>query len=633
MTIPPQTDRDIDLRPQKDDYSANGIEIDEIDLRDEIAIDNKSTKPELGFKKPVPIWKNKKRILAIMVLIFFTLIYSEQGLYATDILPGIKIGGIGFGTKSKSDAKELLEKTSDKVTSTPFTLELEDKSISVSSQDLNLKYNNSKTIDAAYKKQKAYLPTSVVTSFFSRRLGMSNIVPTYTVDKNKLKAVSLNISNELSSGRVDAEVIITGTKVSVNEPVAGEGISRTDVEKVLLNQIETFSNEKVKLPKKNVEAKITSKEANAVANKVKNIFSSNVSITIPNGNILTITPEQMSSAISIINNQTSLKINIDETKLRASIADQLLKVEVKPVDATFAVNGTSVTVINSTAGQKVDMRSTIKSIINGNHSINALLVDDLPKHDTKWAQSLNITEQVSTFTTSFTPGQIRVKNIARAAEVVNNTVIEPNKTFSLNETLGKRTAENGYFKAPVYSADDGFTEDFGGGASQFSTTMFNASWIGGYKDMQHVPHSIYISRYPKGREATLNYGTIDLRIQNDYKSGILVKTYVSNSSVTVTFYGNKEGREVILEGPNTLSEKPVEKEITEDPTLAAGKEIQSDKGYPGSTVENIRIIKRPGKPDKVDRLVWTYSMVKSKVRLGTKPTEPAAPVAPVAPVG
>ena len=75
MTIPPQTDRDIDLRPQKDDYSANGIEIDEIDLRDEIAIDNKSTKPELGFKKPVPIWKNKKRILAIMVLIFFTLIY------------------------------------------------------------------------------------------------------------------------------------------------------------------------------------------------------------------------------------------------------------------------------------------------------------------------------------------------------------------------------------------------------------------------------------------------------------------------------------------------------------------------------------------------------------------------------
>ena len=114
-----------------------------------------------------------------------------------------------------------------------------------------------------------------------------------------------------------------------------------------------------------------------------------------------------------------------------------------------------------------------------------------------------------------------------------------------------------------------------------------------------------ISKHQSILRMTLNYGTIDLRIQNDYKSGILVKTYVSNSSVTVTFYGNKEGREVILEGPNTLSEKPVEKEITEDPTLAAGKEIQSDKGYPGSTVENIRIIKRPGKPDKVDRLVWT----------------------------
>ena len=268
------------------------------------------------------------------------------------------------------------------------------------------------------------------------------------------------------------------------------------------------------------------------------------------------------------------------------------------------------------------METSIKSIIKGNHNIKVSIIENVPLHDTQWAKNLNITELVSTFTTNFTPGQIRVKNIARAAQVVNNTVIEPGKTFSLNQTLGKRTAENGYFKAPVYSGDDGFTEDFGGGASQFSTTMFNAGWIAGYKDIQHVPHSIYISRYPMGREATLNYGTIDLRIQDDYKSGILVRTYVGNSSVTVSLYGNKEGRVVNLEGPNIVAQTEIATQYTDDPTLPAGKEIQIDKGYPGITVENIRTIIRPGLPDKIDKLRWTYTMLPNKVRRGTQAIAP-----------
>src|SRR5690606_14689469 len=114
------------------------------------------------------------------------------------------------------------------------------------------------------------------------------------------------------------------------------------------------------------------------------------------------------------------------------------------------------------------------------------VIDVEPTRNTAWAQKLNITEVVSSFSTNFPAGQERVKNIRRAAEQTDNTILEPGQTFSLDKTLGRRTAENGYVRAPVYSDKDGFFEDFGGGASQFSTTLFNAAFIGGYKDISHT---------------------------------------------------------------------------------------------------------------------------------------------------
>ena len=51
-------------------------------------------------------------------------------------------------------------------------------------------------------------------------------------------------------------------------------------------------------------------------------------------------------------------------------------------------------------------------------------------------ERLGITEQVSQFTTNYMPGQARVTNIHRAADIMNNTVVEPGHVFSLNDTVG-----------------------------------------------------------------------------------------------------------------------------------------------------------------------------------------------------
>src|SRR4029079_8162873 len=131
-------------------------------------------------------------------------------------------------------------------------------------------------------------------------------------------------------------------------------------------------------------------------------------------------------------------------------------------------------------------------------------------------------------------------------------VVLPGQTFSLNEALGPRTAAKGYVPAPAIGEDLGLVEDVGGGVSQVSTTLFNATYFGGYEDVTHEVHAIYISRYPKGREATLNYPSIDNEFRNDTAAGVLIRSSYTDTSLTVSFYGSKAGRTVRSEGPNTL---------------------------------------------------------------------------------
>src|SRR5262245_9132854 len=202
------------------------------------------------------------------------------------------------------------------------------------------------------------------------------------------------------------------------------------------------------------------------------------------------------------------------------------------------------------------MRAVAAAILGGQRRIQAPLETAAPAHDTKWAQSLGIVRQVSAYMTEYPSGETRVTNIHRGADLLNNTVVEPGHVFSLNDTIGPRTAARGFVTAPVF-AEGEFFDDFGGGVSQLATTTYNAAFWGGYQDVTHQPHTIYISRYPPGREATVNYGAIDLQFRNNTEHGVLIRTYYSDTSITVAFYGDNGGRTVDEENRAQTNDVPV----------------------------------------------------------------------------
>ena len=183
------------------------------------------------------------------------------------------------------------------------------------------------------------------------------------------------------------------------------------------------------------------------------------------------------------------------------------------------------------------------------------------------AQSLGIKEPVGTFTTTYTAGQPRVTNIHRIANITRGAVIEPGKTFSVNQFVGKRTVEKGFVVAGVIQ-DGILAEDVGGGVSQFATTLFNAAFFAGLDFGEYQSHSLYFPRYPRGREATLGYPHPDLEIKNTTQHGVLIWTGYTSTTVTVTLYSTKHIESVQsgqTEGPRGPCTRVVTNRTRTDP--------------------------------------------------------------------
>lgn len=237
----------------------------------------------------------------------------------------------------------------------------------------------------------------------------------------------------------------------------------------------------------------------------------------------------------------TLALAVDGAKLRTMVLAAAPNLGTKAKDAQIVLKKGKPTVIPGVAGVTVDAAALSAAALTALTKVTRTAVVTTavkePDLTTAEAVKLGVKEQISTFSTILTDNAARTENLRIAARTVNGTLVLPGETFSLNAVLGKRTPEKGYNQAPAISGGR-LVNDYGGGVSQMATTIFNNVFFAGLEDVYHKPHSFYISRYPEGREATVNYPTVDLKWRNDSGTAVLIKANVT-STVNVTFYGTK----------------------------------------------------------------------------------------------
>lgn len=232
---------------------------------------------------------------------------------------------------------------------------------------------------------------------------------------------------------------------------------------------------------------------------------------------------------------------------------------------------------------------------------------------------MGITGVVGSYTTTYggTPG--RLHNVQLVAELIDGALVRPGARFSFNETTGERNASKGFAEAPVIINGE-LQNGIGGGVCQVSTTLFNAVFEAGLSIERRTNHALYISHYPLGRDATVNYPDVDLVFTNDTSRWLLVRAFVGSGSLTINLYGTPQNRRVESETtPLEVKGKVPWKRIDDD-TMFRGEKVVEAYGAPPRSTSVRRQVFAPDGTLMYDTTWSSYYVGEpTVVRLGTKP--------------
>ena len=296
--------------------------------------------------------------------------------------------------------------------------------------------------------------------------------------------------------------------------------------------------------------------------------------------------------------------------------------EKAPRNAIFTTNGQGrVRIIAGKNGRGVNVPVFAAALQKepGLREIPIELGPRKPDLTTEEARNMGVTRVVGEFTTPYSGGA-RVINIQLAAEILDQFVIPAGGTFSLNDAMGQRTRDRGFVAAPMIGANNVLVDDVGGGVSQVATTIFNAAFFAGLKIIDHTPHSFWISRYPRGREATVSWRSPELVFENNWDAPVVIVTRTDDSGISVLFLSAPLGRKVeVYEGEPRNFTSPREVRI-EDKELPPGTEkIEQTAGAGGFTIDYGRIVYQNGKRLWKDDYTWRYSPQNAVIYFNPEP--------------
>lgn len=149
--------------------------------------------------------------------------------------------------------------------------------------------------------------------------------------------------------------------------------------------------------------------------------------------------------------------------------------------------------------------------------------------------SKNITK-MSSFSTYSTNSWAGNSNMATSLEACNGSIINPGETWSFNDCTGDTNlTSNGYKEAGVIVKGK-HEVGVGGGICQSSTTIYNAGLLGGLDVEERSCHYYKSSYVDAGRDATVDYGNLDLKMSNPNDYQIFLKCYMEDVTLYAEIY-------------------------------------------------------------------------------------------------
>lgn len=477
-------------------------------------------------------------VAAVVAAVFAGWVLDDKVL-GGDIARNTSIAGVDVGRLDIDEAAELL--TDGRLTDRPIELRHDTNSLTITAAELGVMVDAELALaDAAEQPDLIAQPIRWIGSLFGNR----SFDVRYTIDVDVLGEVVAGSDSifDLDFGLPQLE-LINGRFVEAD--VASLPIvDAEELRDLVLDAAITGGNGTavIEIPITGSEA--VDRGADELIAEAHRLTKNGIALRVPG--IITqrrVSQSALRSWLVFGGTIDEPTISLDEQLAQSTVEALFIDYGEAGDEPTFTVDDVGrVRIVGSSPGAVCCTLDTPERILAGMEA-GERIVELRPREDPgvrgiEWAKSLGIVEVIGEFTTNYQPNQTRNINIQRIAELTQGAVIEPGGEFSINDYVGRRTRENGFVDAGVIS-NGVFTTSVGGGISQYATTLFNAAFFAGLDFGDYQSHSIYISRYPYGREATVNFPNVDLEILNTTPYGVLLWPTTDETSITVTLYGTK----------------------------------------------------------------------------------------------
>ncbi len=537
-------------------------------------------------------------ILAVAVAGFVAL----QAFMWGSVGNGVSVAGVPLGSLDRMGAASAV---SDAVDERLGSVRLEtggDEPLTLSLRQLGVTVDGAATADKALAAGRHELPFGLSVWLPG---GGGEVAPVVRVDPTAyakgLEAVRVQTDVEAR----DARLKLTGERVTVVPATEGREVDAIALERAILASLSAGRGYAGPVPTKVVAPEVSTLDAEARASAAATYLARPITLRYRSREVV-LSPEQMAGMLTVNTraDAAAYPLTFRSDHARAELHRLFGFAETPPVDATVNVNDDgTVSVTESRSGNVLDMPVLLEELDDaasggGLRTIFVALTPAFPKLSTADVENMGLAALGSQFVTYFDPrNESRAKNIALAAKLVDGTVVDPGETFSLNAAMGPRTANRGFDYAPVIAADNVLRQGVGGGICQYATTLFNAVFFAGLPVVERDAHSLYISHYPIGRDATVAWGSIDFKFKNDTGKSIMIRSWIDGGALTVALVG-KTGRKVAYTTSDFYDiRKPAhgksDPRVIYDSDLGPGV-IRWERGIDGRSVKVERTVRDAG---------------------------------------
>lgn len=381
---------------------------------------------------------------------------------------------------------------------------------------------------------------------WSRLVEDEEIAPVLDIDEDALGPVLESTAEDLTLEPVDAQLEYDEDRAAI--VTKGEdGIVVADAALREAIEQQWLRADEVTVDPVATEPDITTEEAERVRSDVAEPAVSDavtLEATDPDGETqeMEVPAQTIAGHLSFEPQDGTLAPVFDAGALTEAVFEANPDVGQAPTDASFDIDGDDLTVVPASSGLGAEEDAVADAVAEAmtadDRSGEIELTEEDPEFTTEDAEDADFSDTIAEFSTSYNSDPNRDTNLRVSTDRVSGTVLLPGEQFSLNETLGQRTAANGYKPAGVIM-DGQMKEDYGGGISQVSTTLFNAAFFAGFDLDEHRAHSRYISRYPAGRETTIDWTSIDLKFTNTSDEPVVLDMSLSGGEVHARVLGVK----------------------------------------------------------------------------------------------